>query len=644
MKSRYIVLALLFSAGVILTLTSCRTRYIPTYVVIATDTPTITNTPLNTPTPTLTPSFTLTRTFTPTPTITNTHTPTITLTPVGPTSTFTDTPTLTNTPTITLTFTITETPTITNTPLPTSTPTDTSTSTATPTITDTPTGPTSTPTATLCPATFQTTYTFDASTECWSIFGSGAPVGSSVQLDSTHSHSGTGSVQFILPYTASGGQALLGLQYNSPVSMAAGTTLSMWVSCSQSTGNGQIYNFSGPTTAWQSGGWQNDLPVTWRQISWSMNLTDPSLVEQFGLQFPGGSGAITTPVTLWIDDVTLTAPAVVPTCVALLNGCENLTENGNWTTPDGRSTLALSTTNVTQGSNSMDINVTTANGWNKIAGLDHFWPMDWSSVTKMIVDMHVDASVTTSTGGWCQLALQADSSDGVLNSSSIYTTAGDIKNGSVTVFIGMPPGGAPVTNLLRKLYFVLNEGAGTAGHIYIDNIRLMYSPSCPTATPTPIAGANWTFEDGTTQSWVLGAGAGFGGTGFGAGTPGLNSTYCLDLTRTFTTGNERAGAELNLGTAINGTTFNGIRAKIYVDASISGDYPCVFIQLGDGANYPQSTCVNPAQGGWMQLDFPASSWGTFTKSTISYIKVYIQSASAAPYGTGHVKIDNIEFY
>jgi hypothetical protein len=467
------------------------------------------------------------------------------------------------------------------------------------------------------------------------------PAGTNWSVDTTDTHGGSaGALKYVLPYSGSG-QALLGIVLDTPSARADGTTFCFWYKASSATGNAQLFNQSGPATTWNSGSWQNNLTTTWTKLCWTMVVADPVSMIQFGIQMPGSSGAITGPTTIWIDDVTLDPPVVVPTCVALINGCENLTENGNWTTPDGRSTLALSTSNATQGTQSMDVNVTSASGWNKIAGLDNFSQTDWSSVSKMVLDMHVDSSVTTGSG-YCQIALQADSSDSVLNSSSIYSTTGNVTNGSVTVGIGI--GGGPVTNLLRKLYFVLNEGTGTTGHIYIDNIRLIYSPSCPTATPTPVAGATWYFEGGTQESWVMATGGTFVGTGISVGTPGINSTYCLDIAGTYTGGNQSVGAELGLGTPLNATTYNGIRAKIYVDANVAGDYPCAFIQLGDGTNYPMSACVNPAQGGWRQLDFPATLWGTFTKTNLNYIKIYVQSASGGTWAAGHVKIDNVEFY
>lgn len=356
------------------------------------------------------------------------------------------------------------------------------------------------------------------------------------------------------------------------------------------------------------------------------------------------------------DSPTMTATSThtstpTPACTYTLNNCDSLSTNGNWASPSGNSTITLSALNDTDGgTGSIDINVTTGSGFNKVASLNNFYPNDLSYAIQIIADVTADASVTTGAGGWCQLHLQADS-----NAASKYGVEfSDYPNlvggqQSVTFNVSYANGSIPSGNPISTIYFVLNEQNPTTGNIYIDNIRVAFTV-CP-VVPPGISADSWDFENNSLTNtsglgpWTQATGAGYVGGAPLVVSPGQGSTYCMQIPAVFTASSQNAGANIGFASPINGSAFNGVRAHIWMDSSCdAGGYPGGFLQLGDGTNYPLSAYTTLTLNGWTRIDFPATGWGSLNTSAINYIKIFGQSGGSGTYGSGNVLIDNVEFY
>ncbi len=217
-------------------------------------------------------------------------------------------------------------------------------------------------------------------------------------------------------------------------------------------------------------------------------------------------------------------------------------------------------------------------------------------------------------------------------------------------------------NVNQLVIQLTNVPAGAHGRLYVDDITIVL-PAGPTATPTytltPNPNYTWNFENNAlhntadaTDSWAQATDTGFiSGVPFvTAPTVSNGSSYCMAVPVTFTAQNQLAGAILSFATPIDVSALTGIRAKMYLDsAAIPSDcYAGGVIQVGDGANYPESSWQNLTAGAWVQLDYPMSSWGAFTKTNLTMIKCIANTGGSGTFtsfsGTGNVEIDDVELY
>ncbi|HVZ79369.1 MAG TPA: glycoside hydrolase family 9 protein [bacterium] len=244
-----------------------------------------------------------------------------------------------------------------------------------------------------------------------------------------------------------------------------------------------------------------DWGNTWPEDSWE--VTEPDQGYQGKYQFllsafavntsptatptatPTGTLATATPTPSSTATLTPTAtPSPTATvCVVLLNGAETLAENGTWSGTNA--SRAVTTLNATQGTHSLQVNVTTGASWNdQLFNLTGFTPNDWTSVTQLKLDINVSSSLTAGQG-WTQLFLRADSPTTFYQPISGDTptlVAG--QNNDVTFNINWAAGGITQGSSITALEFVYNSGPGTVtGTFYLDNLRLFMG--CSTATPTP---------------------------------------------------------------------------------------------------------------------------------------------------------------
>ena len=285
-------------------------------------------------------------------------------------------------------------------------------------------------------------------------------------------HSGTGALHAYIN-GATYNWAQFNLVYSSAQDLS-GYTISAWIWVDASLGGTtQIQAFLIP---WTSGGWTtfsttNANVGKWVKVSYSPGGSQTG-ITQFGFQFytitAGASGNI------YIDDVTLSGPPPAA-CRVLFNSFETLGENGTLQTL-ANSTYSLSTAHATQGTHSLDINVTTAApGWNdKIFKLSGFSPANWSgSYTYMMADLYADASMIAGSS-YTKMLLYGDTA----------TSGGQISSNAPTLITGQQtlvwaldslPTGGPVTDI----YFIYNADptVGT-GNFYLDNVRLA-NMTCP---------------------------------------------------------------------------------------------------------------------------------------------------------------------
>jgi hypothetical protein len=161
----------------------------------------------------------------------------------------------------------------------------------------------------------------------------------------------------------------------------------------------------------------------------------------------------------------------------LFNGCESLTENGTWTSTT--STITLSTQHVTQGTHSLDVDITSASGYNQnMMILTGFTPAVWSNVHQLIMDLTVDPSVVAG-AGYSQFDFVVDSNSAGEYFQTISLVDPNLVAGSqsVTWNIDFAAENMPPTAALSKITFIYNNNAtNPIGNIYVDNIRLVTCP------------------------------------------------------------------------------------------------------------------------------------------------------------------------
>lgn len=425
-------------------------------ITIAPSTPTATNSPTLTPTNTVAGANTNTATNSPTKTPTN-----------SPTNTFTKTPTpsITNTPP----------PGSTATNTPTKTPTNSPSNTMTNSATNTPTNsPSNTPSA-------GCTYLLN---DAELLSGNGgwsnqSPAGS-VALTTSNATQGTNAIDVNIT-TGTGWNKFAVLTGFAPNDFTNVTQVIVDINADATLISGD-------------GGWhQMQLQANAGAIN--LNSTSPGLVA--------GANSVTfnitstgTPLTdieiiyqsggspighMYVDNLRVVysgacppTPTMTPPggCTLLLNDMENISYNGNWTNPQG--TVALTASNATQGSFALDANITTGIGWCKFAILDTFTPTDFSTATKLIVDIYADATLISGDGGWHQMQLQANTGGINLASNSPGLVAGA---NSVTYLITAT--GTAITDL----EFIYQSGGTPTGNMYVDNLRVVYSGACPSGGP-----------------------------------------------------------------------------------------------------------------------------------------------------------------
>ncbi len=275
--------------GIWISTEGCHQVVSPTFPPTKTLTPTATTSFTRTPTNTAT--LTGTPTNSPTPTITNTLTNT--WNPATPSLTFTDTPTVTDTPTLTDTPTFTLSPTIT----------------LTPTITNTPS---------CAGVNFQATYTFETSTDCWSVVpANGGPASIIINygLSTTQHHNGSSSFAVSIHNTTTSTQSInLVLNYAAAQNFGGATIVFNCYLDTTLAGCGAIQ----PAETNPGCGWDNAWKGSPGTGSWFPVTLLPSTAGCTGASIPASVMGLylqlySIPVgasgNFYVDDITITIPA-----------------------------------------------------------------------------------------------------------------------------------------------------------------------------------------------------------------------------------------------------------------------------------------------------------------------------------------------
>lgn len=498
------------------------------------------------------------------------------------------------------------------------------------------------------------------------------------------------------------GQEMIGLNFPTGVTVPAGSTISFYYMSSTATGNAQVFDTSGGAYSWDGGSWQSTLATSWTQVSFTMNPASPTAVDQIGFQIPGSTGTFTSPVTIWIDDVVITPPVptstytstLTPTttysptitssptptipgantstatnsptvtssstftatatattaaggCTVLYNACDTLLDNGVLvTTTANDANPVISTLHVTQGTGSVNVDVTTYTGFNKILILNSVDQPNWAAVTAVLMDVYVDSALVTGTT-YCQLTLQADSTVQGAYGTGISPGSTNLTGGveqTVSIPVSFGAGTILPASPLSKLYLILNSGGSTAnvGNIYIDNIRLV-STTCP---PTPIY--SWNFDDGTADGF--GIGGWFSGSAsevlsnVSPGYPGTGS--CLNDYVPFSAGSQQEALSYNFPSAVD-LTGRTLQADLWMDASIDNGYPggYLFVQSTTGYVEEQNASwTNLAPNAWTRITFTPTWTATAGENSTQVLQVgalYNTGGSGAP---GNIKLDNFIIY
>lgn|GEM_PF-427160 len=189
-----------------------------------------------------------------------------------------------------------------------------------------------------------------------------------------------------------------------------------------------------------------------------------------------------TPSITSTPTVTL-SPTPTVVCAVLFNSCDSLTANGNWTGTNATRSINTIPADLTQGTGSLQVNVTTGATWNdQMFNLDTFTPTLWTGVTQLQLDLYVPASLLAGTT-YNNLYLFASSAavgENSISASGPSLVAG--WNNNLTFNIDFTQGAITPGSALIKLFFIFSSSGTNTGTLYADNIRLVQS--CVT-TPTP---------------------------------------------------------------------------------------------------------------------------------------------------------------
>jgi len=390
------------------------------------------------------------------------------------------------------------------------------------------------------------------------------------------------------------------------------------------------------------------------------NTLSPTLTPTITNTPPVGATATFTPTVTYTSThtgtptATFTATVTSAPCTQLVNGFETLTDNGTWAGANASRSIIDSSTapvgSITQGTHCMEVNISTGSTWNQdILNWTGFAPFYWDAYTQLQADVYVDGNLVTGNGAtYAQLQLKADSStQGVYSRVDIASNHPDLVAGAQTVTwtLSYAAGSILPGSPLTTLYFTLGSDAANTGHIYIDNLRLVYGCAYP-----PPAYPAWNF-DVNNQLWQASTGTlshASGGYNGSAGAMDLHNTFLVgtstDSDLTFTVDGGWNGGKLPFDFA-----GRSIRCWVKAPAAVVGNgtpQAYLVIQSNNFAGWDQSTTTNLVADTWTQVAFNPIVFGTPSNSTlVDKINLQIMmNTDGTTRGTGDILVDQVEVY
>ena len=279
-----------------------------------------------------------------------------------------------------------------------------------------------------------------------------------------------------------------------------------------------------------------------------------------------------TATTTLTPTITL-SPTPTVVCTVLFNSCDSLTANGTWTGTNATRSISTTPADITQGTGSLQVVVTTGATWNdQMFNLNTFTPSNWTGVSQLMLDLYVPASLLAGTT-YNNLYLFASSAavgENSISADGPTLVAGWNKN--LTYNIDFTKGAITPGSALIELFFIFSSSGTNTGTLYADNIRLVQScaatptstssgaTSTPTLTPskTPSLTLTNTATNSTTKTVTSTQTAAFtntlASTATSTGTSTLTSTVTYTPTRTATATVTTSPTPIATSTPTNTTT------------------------------------------------------------------------------------------
>ena len=334
--------------------------------------------------------------------------------------------------------------------------------------------------------------------------------------------------------------------------------------------------------------------------------------------------------------------AATPTpapCAFLFQSCESLDQgNGVFSKNDASVSVSISPYNVTQGSHSLKINLSTGGSKNLI-NIVGFYPNRLPNVVKIVMDVTADANLVTGTYNQFSLVGQSYANSKYWSplTANVSVVAG---SQSITFTLDWSLGNILPTDVIDNIVMVWNSNGAGTGNFYVDNIRLLSATGdCLPPAPTTcglFCGFDSPFENGTVAS----------------ANPKVSVAYSSDHA---TQGLQALQLTLSPGGSANLVKWSGffpnrwpdameIVADVYVDPGVIGTgYNQIQLVLdGTGGNgWSPITGNVDVVAGAQTLTFPLNwSLGTMNPATATVTALYFVWNTGGT-GTGTITVDNV---
>lgn len=224
-----------------------------------------------------------------------------------------------------------------------------------------------------------------------------------------------------------------------------------------------------------------------------------------GGQMPGcGAAATATPTDTplgtstntpnWTKTATPTTTPLPVDCPLMFNDFDGLASNGILAGVNATRSVNGAGPSVVQGLGSVKAQITVPNSFNdQVMQITNFAPTNWQPYTRVTLSFYVDPAALpwSAASTYHKLALYADASSVAKYERTISTADVDLVPGmnsvNFTLAWGADVNHILATDVLSKIYLIINQDGQQAGTVYFDNMVLHTDAVCPPATATPSA-------------------------------------------------------------------------------------------------------------------------------------------------------------